>query len=215
MWAVADRHAPSRCSWTTTIWPASVLRQRVLSSLKHAIIQRDRVVVVHGALMLHAEDPVQIFTPSAHKGAPFLRRRNRKPAVELCDVLSHAENRWPAPRSVMPRIRNSCGRRPCHVPKLRSDAPSCFRRIRRDHLHTEFLQRPPHLRQTASHPLAAALRRDERNGPPDRCTASRTRLCVSITSRNAAITVRVIRLPPTARSRSRWSHRPGCTISSY
>lgn len=44
----------------------------------------------------------------------------------------------------MPARRNSCGRRPCQVPKRRSLR---LRRVGRNHHDPQLLQRPPHLRQ--------------------------------------------------------------------
>ncbi len=85
---VADRHAAVQM----LVYNNSLYCQRVAPArfvqLEYAVFQRDRVVVMDSALMLRAENPIQIFTQSPHKGTPFLRRRNSKLAVELGDVIT-------------------------------------------------------------------------------------------------------------------------------
>ena len=97
-------------------------------------------------------------------------------------------NDWPLLHVAMPRSRNSCGKRPCQVPKLRSLRPRACGRVGRNHPHSQFVQRSSHLR----HPLvvhrSARLRRQ-----PEMAAAiavqSAEQPLRSITSRNAAITV--------------------------
>src|ERR1700760_4265955 len=57
-----------------------------LIELENAIGILNRVVIVHCALVLDAEDPVQILATNPHKGTPFLRRRNREAIIELSYV---------------------------------------------------------------------------------------------------------------------------------
>ena len=72
-----------------------------------------------------------------------------------------------APSTVLiPASRSSCGKPPLPGPKAPLRPAPRLRRIRRDHLHPQFLHRPPNLRQAVLIHLLALLHRDEEMTPP-------------------------------------------------
>src|SRR5205823_2130091 len=58
-----------------------------LLDLQNPVFQRDRVVSIHGSLMLDREDPVQVLAARLHKRASFARRLHREAPVELSQVF--------------------------------------------------------------------------------------------------------------------------------
>src|SRR4051812_2052604 len=107
----------------------------------------------------------------------------------------------------MPASRSSWGRRPCQVPKFRSDRPRAWGE------YAGIICTP-----NSFSALPTCVKRCLSTGSPafgvtkkwlarSLYNAQNTP-CLSITSRKPAITVRVTLLPPTARNRFRWSRRP-------
>src|SRR5438093_3055615 len=90
--------------------------------LQNAIGEADGVVAVDHPLVLQRENTLQLFPTRGHKSALRLRCPHRKLAVEFRNVLSR-RNRLASSRVVIPRSRNSCGKRRCQVPKFRSLLP--------------------------------------------------------------------------------------------
>jgi len=88
MWSIANRHS----SVQVFVHDHSLSGQSVPSAgsfqLKHSIVQGNDVVLVHGPLMQHTEDPIEIFAPQAHKRTAFLGRRYGELPVELGDGMS-------------------------------------------------------------------------------------------------------------------------------
>jgi hypothetical protein len=94
-----------------------------LVELPDLALQTEGLVLGDSPLGLNREDPVQIRSAAAPKGGPLHRRRHGEFAVELRRVVVPSKN-WLACSGVpMPANCNSCGNRPCQVPKLRSLRP--------------------------------------------------------------------------------------------
>src|SRR5205085_388908 len=55
--------------------------------LIHPMVEHYRVVLVHTALVLDREHPIQILAPGPHKRVTHLLRRNRKSPVKLIHIL--------------------------------------------------------------------------------------------------------------------------------
>lgn len=83
--------------------------------LKHSIVYGNRVALVYGALVLQAEDPIEIFALQSHKRAALLRRRTVNLRLNSA-MYSQRKNSLAGSRSLILRSRSSCGKRPCHVP---------------------------------------------------------------------------------------------------
>ena len=92
--------------------------------------------------MLHGKDVVQIAPAGTAKTRCPPAARPAETPVEFGNVFLAQElvGRF---QGVIPRNRNSCGSRPCQVPKLRSLTPARLRGIGRDHLDpSSFSARP-------------------------------------------------------------------------
>src|ERR1700681_4199842 len=114
---------------------------------------------------MHREDPVQIRTRGSAKRRSFLRSRYGKLGIELPDVALTKEsigllNRGDARQSKL------LWQPPLPGAKATLAAPPRLRGVGRDHLHSQFLHRSPHLRQSMLVHLLARLRRHEKVTAP-------------------------------------------------
>src|SRR5205814_196442 len=93
-------------------------RQRIppacLADLEHPIIQHYRVVLVHVALVLNREHPIQILAPGCDKRATTCCAATENRRLNSFTYCAR-RNRLAASTVAMPRNRSSCGRRPCQV----------------------------------------------------------------------------------------------------
>jgi len=102
--------------------PGEGIPEPRLVDLPEPAPHRNRVIFGHDSLRLHREDPVQVAPAGASKRGALFLRRYRELIVELPDILLPQEGVGSLHRRD-PASRSSCGRRPCHVPKLRSERP--------------------------------------------------------------------------------------------
>ena len=158
--------------------------------LQAQILKAHRVVAVDAALELQREDPFQITTPTGHKGVSTLRRADLKTAIELGDVVLRAESGWPSSRVASPASAQLLRQAALPGPEAALAAPARLRRVGRDHLHAQLLQRPAHLRQPLRIDLPPSLRGEQEMAAAIAVQRAEQPLR-SITSRSAAITVRV------------------------
>src|ERR1700687_2825714 len=106
------------------------------------------VIVVHHALRLHAEDPVQVTSPRPPERRAFLRRRHAELVVELRDV--------PIPQECIgalhrghPRQAELLRQAPLPSPKTPLRAASRLWSGPRDQFVSQLLHSPSNLRQAA------------------------------------------------------------------
>jgi hypothetical protein len=87
--------------------------------LQAQILKAHRVIAVHAAFELQGENRFQVTIPAGHKSIAPLPGHKLKTAIELGDIVLPQK---PVRRLKRPswRSRNSCSKRPCQVPKLRS-----------------------------------------------------------------------------------------------
>src|SRR5712671_5872781 len=134
-------------------------------NLQAEVLKADRVVPVHRALELQREDQIQIPAAPGYKGAARLRRPHLEAAVELGHValLQKYIRRLPCRDSRQPQLL----RQPA-LPGAETAlaAPSCLRRVSRNHLYPQFAQRSSHLRQSMRIHFPAHLRRQPEMAPP-------------------------------------------------
>jgi len=127
------------------VLPARLLRNRVLSICHHRSLT---------ATVLSFSTTRSVCTVKIQFRSVRLVRRNAVPFsaagtlnLLLNSPMYRSRRKALAPSAVViPASRSSCGKRPCQVPKLRSDLPSPGANSR-DHLHSQLLHRPPNLRQ--------------------------------------------------------------------
>ena len=116
-------------------------RQRIppacLADLEHPIIQHYRVVLVHVALVLNREHPIQILARGSDKRATHLLCGNRKPPVKLIHILR--------PQKQVGCFNGSNASQPQFLRQTALPSPvtalhpaSRLRRIGRDHLNPQF-----------------------------------------------------------------------------
>lgn len=91
MRAVTDRHASIQVLVNHHSLPSERVAPACLFEWKDSVLDRNRVVLVHGAFVLHTENPIQIGAPTADERAAFLCRRDRKLGVELGNVFTPQE----------------------------------------------------------------------------------------------------------------------------
>ena len=115
-----------------------------LVQLPVALLDRDRVVFGNDALSLHREDPLQIGAGGGLKCRSVIGRLHRELLVELRNVSS--------PQELIGSFRRGdCGQsqllRQATLPGAKASlAPSSrLRRVRGDHLYTQFFHRPANL----------------------------------------------------------------------
>src|SRR5712692_1117332 len=99
-----------------------------------------------------------VTTPAGHKSIPRLPGRDLKTAVELGDVIFPQK---PVRRLQRPELAQPQLLRQAALPgrEVALAAPARLRRVGRDHLHSQLVQRPPHLRAAMGVHLAPHLRR--------------------------------------------------------
>src|SRR5713226_1186412 len=152
-------------------------RQAVAEScfvdLPPPVLDGHRVVLFHHSLRLYGENPVQVAPAGAPKRRAFSRRKALAPAA-----------------LVIPASRSSCGKRPCQVPKLRSDRPrACGEYAAIICTPSSFIARPTCVRRCLS-TFSPAFTVTKKWLPRSLYTAQ-NKPWISITSRKPAITVRV------------------------
>jgi len=151
---------PSRCSWMVTVMPASVFRKRLLFSCQ----LRSPIATVLSLATTRSLCTVKIQSrsvpPVRRNAVPFCAAATVK-FVLNSRCSAPAETRWPLPRS---RCRPAATPAAASRARSRSCVRSArgLRRIGRDHLHPQFLQRPAHLRRTMLIDFLAGLRRIEK-----------------------------------------------------
>src|SRR5260370_190511 len=148
----------------------SAARQRTAPAhpihLQDPLAHRQSVVPVHHALVLHREDALQVFPASRRKRALRLRRRHRKAPVELRQVTlpQKAVGFFHRGDPAQPQLLRQTPLPGAEVPLA---ASPCLRRIRRNHLHPQIPQPPPHFRHPLPvHPLPALWPRTPRRRAP-------------------------------------------------
>jgi hypothetical protein len=114
--------SPFRCSWIVTVQPASELRNRVLS-IRHS---RSPIATVLSLATTRSVCAVKIQSrsvrPLRRNAVPFAAEATQNLPLNS-SMYRFRKNSLACSRSVIPANRNSCGKRPCQVPKLLSDRP--------------------------------------------------------------------------------------------
>jgi hypothetical protein len=116
-----------------------------------------RYLVDH-ALELQRENQVEIAAGPGHKGIAPLRRHRLKAVVELGNVVG-AQKRAGGFQSVDFMQPQFLRQTPLPGSEVTFAATARLRRVGRNHLNTQFAQRPSYLRETMRIGLAAHLRR--------------------------------------------------------
>ncbi len=133
--------------------------------LQAQILKAHGVVAVDAAFELQRENPFQITIPAGHKSMAPLPGRDLKTAIELGHVLFPQK---PVRRLQRPQLAQPQLLRQAALPgrEVALAASTRFRRVGRDHLHSQLVQRPSHLRAAMVVHLAAHLRRPPEMASP-------------------------------------------------